>query len=668
MIGGLPKVQDTYLPQAMDLPQLRIDVDRIAAIRSGLTETDVIRNVITTLMSSSQIAPNLWIDPKSNNAYLIGVQYAEHNVDSIRTLEKIPLTSGGRGKGKVVCRLEDVARIERSQGPVEVYHKNVNRVSQLFVSVADNDLAGVASDVERLAKELPMAFALDRLPHDKQHLRDDPDFRGRLNQYLKKKDAGLQADIKARHGVDVAGMKLSADMRIEVRGEISGMRESFRDMAFILLLAVLLVYLVMAAQFSSWLDPLIMIVSAPLGLFGVVFTLWLTGTSLNIQSCMGVLMMIGISVSNSVLMIEFANQLRSGEQDGAERRRGVVHRHGPARDDGPGDAGCHHPGGPHADASHPDDHHRHDCRPAADGDPSPARRRDESAAGPRRDRRPGGLDSAYPVRRADSLHPAETAARREAHEPRRGIMSARSGRMVPNLFLIPRAGEAVPGGIRMRSVRIGRVGLLLPLLAIAGCGHGSGKPPRQELDRLPRLEVVRPLKTNLFRRVELAATVEPMKKVDVCARVPGIVDHLPDKMDIGRTVRAGEVLARLEVPDLEADKLHKEALLAQRAKQKIQAKEAEKVAEREVEEGKKIEKRWEADFTFQKLKYERQRDLVAGGRPTCNSNRKRSGRWSPLGPPGRPPRPRSAPVKPRHGRPTPTWTWPRIASMSPAPR
>ena len=89
------------------------------------------------------------------------------------------------------------------------------------------------------------------------------------------------------------------------------MTESFQEMGFALFLAVLLVYLIMVAQFSSWLDPLIMIVAAPLGVIGVAIVLWATNTSLNIQSCMGVLMMIGISVSNSVLLIEFANRERS---------------------------------------------------------------------------------------------------------------------------------------------------------------------------------------------------------------------------------------------------------------------------------------------------------------------------------------------------------------------
>ncbi len=108
--------------------------------------------------------------------------------------------------------------------------------------------------------------------------------------------------------------------------------------------------------------------------------------------------------------------------------------------------------------------------------------------------------------------------------------------MVPNRSIDTRALRAVPGGIVLRSGRIGWAAFL-PLLGVLGCGYGSAKPPRQELERLPRLEVIRPVRTDLFRRVELAATVEPMKKVDVCARVPGVVGHLPETMDIGRPVR-----------------------------------------------------------------------------------------------------------------------------------
>lgn len=262
----LTQVGETYLPQGMDLPQLYIEVDRTKAELLGFTQSDVIRNVITALMSSAQIAPNFWIEPSTGNPYIIGVQYPEYLVQDVHTLEDIPISNtraGGRvaekGAGPTVRLLKDVATIRRTQGPVEVYHNEVSRVSQLFISVRGNDLARAAAEVQRLAD----------------------------------------------------GMELPKGVRIQVRGEVASMRESFTEMGFNLMLAVVLVYLVMAAQFSSWLDPLVMIVAAPLGLIGVIAMLWATDTSFNIQSAMGVLMMIGISVSNSVLLIEFANRQRA---------------------------------------------------------------------------------------------------------------------------------------------------------------------------------------------------------------------------------------------------------------------------------------------------------------------------------------------------------------------
>jgi RND family efflux transporter MFP subunit len=163
----------------------------------------------------------------------------------------------------------------------------------------------------------------------------------------------------------------------------------------------------------------------------------------------------------------------------------------------------------------------------------------------------------------------------------------------------------------MGTARLFWLGAAVPLAAALGCGHGPVKPPRSQDERLPRLEVVRPLRTALLRRVELAATVEPLKVIDLCARVPGIVEHLPDDVDIGRKVKAGEVLIRLGVPDLVADKKHKEALLEQARKQKAQAQEAQAVAEREVEEAQKEEKRYQAELAYQRIKHERIRGLVA---------------------------------------------------------
>jgi hypothetical protein len=249
---------------------------------------------------------------------------------------------------------------------VEIYHHNADRVSQLFVSVGDSNLARVAAEIDRIVEELPLTYAVTILPKEallahaieifppgKGDPRKDPILEGMLKSYFHDENADVaedlrngydvevetlhlgknqrfrewlgpyfeltkaadkataRADIQRQFGVDPEPLRLPKGVRVTLRGEVTSMRDSFAEMGFNLMLAVLLVYLAMAAQFSSWLDPLIMIVAAPLGLVCVVGTLWLTGTSINIQSLMGVLLLIGISVSNSVLLIEFANHLRA---------------------------------------------------------------------------------------------------------------------------------------------------------------------------------------------------------------------------------------------------------------------------------------------------------------------------------------------------------------------
>ena len=288
LVGRFPQVLDTYLPQNLDLPQLRVEVDRTRAALLGFTESDVVRNVISTLMSSAQIAPNFWIDPQSGNPYFIGVQYPEYLVENLQTLENIPISSehGSRGtaittspsRSPTVRLLKDVARIERSQGPIEVHHRDANRVNQLFVSVGGNDLAGIASEIEHLVDQPPLDYAMTNLPADRAHLADNEAFRKDFQAYLKKAKKSLRAEIQRKYGVDAERLKLPQGVRVQVRGEVSSMRQSFTEMGFSLFLAVLLVYLVMAAQFSSWLDPLVMIVAAPLGLIGVIGMLWATGT------------------------------------------------------------------------------------------------------------------------------------------------------------------------------------------------------------------------------------------------------------------------------------------------------------------------------------------------------------------------------------------------------
>src|SRR5689334_1259244 len=142
-------------------------------------------------------------------------------------------------------------------------------------------------------------------------------------------------------------------------------------------------------------------------------------------------------------------------------------------------------------------------------------------------------------------------------------------------------------------MRTRTVWLLAPLVAL-GCGHNAAKPRRGAVERLPRLEVVTPQRATLARRVDLAASVDARKRVDLAARVPGVVEYLPDDIDLGRRVKKGEVLLRLAVPELVAERKNKEAMRDQARKQRVLAEEALAVARREVEETQKEDKRFAA--------------------------------------------------------------------------
>jgi RND family efflux transporter MFP subunit len=149
---------------------------------------------------------------------------------------------------------------------------------------------------------------------------------------------------------------------------------------------------------------------------------------------------------------------------------------------------------------------------------------------------------------------------------------------------------------------------LLP--TVAGCESRAERSRRHGAERLPRLEVVQPRAMSLARTIELAVTIEPLEKVDLCARVPGVVEYLPADVDIGRQVQAGEKLIRLAVPDLEAQKRQKEALLEQARNQRVQAEEMANVAAKELQEAQKQEQRYAAEYKARKLEHERVSELV----------------------------------------------------------
>jgi len=247
-------VSDVLIPQDIDYPALRLDIDRERASLVGLSQKEIVDNVITALTSNGMIAPNYWIDPKSGNPYLLTVQYPEDAIKTVEDLKQIPL----RGtKSTNPTTLDTVVNIQSVPTPTEVDHYQLFRVVDLYVSPKNEDLGKVTAQIEKI----------------------------------------------------VGSTKLPEDVRVKLRGSVQGMRASFKSFGIGLILAIVLVYLILVAQFASFLDPFIILLAIPPGMAGVLLFLLVTGTTLNVMSLMGVVMMVGIVVSNSILIVEFARQL-----------------------------------------------------------------------------------------------------------------------------------------------------------------------------------------------------------------------------------------------------------------------------------------------------------------------------------------------------------------------
>ncbi|MBI3209893.1 MAG: efflux RND transporter permease subunit [Candidatus Solibacter usitatus] len=263
-IRDLPGVSDILIPQDLDTPALRIDVDRSRAAMLGLSQREIASNVITSLASNSMIAPTYWTDPKSGNDYYLTVQYPERTVKTVDAIRSIPLKANGAS----VTSLDAVATVGRVGAPTEVAHYGLRKVVDIYVNLENEDLGRLASKIEDL----------------------------------------------------IAQTKLPKGVRIDLRGSVNGMRESFRSFGLGLVLSVLLLYLILVAQFRSFLDPVLILLAVPMGLIGVLMMLYHSATTMNVQSLMGVVMMVGIVVSNSILLVDFTRRMQN---DGMELKDAV---------------------------------------------------------------------------------------------------------------------------------------------------------------------------------------------------------------------------------------------------------------------------------------------------------------------------------------------------------
>jgi len=255
-IRAVPGVADVFIPQDIDYPALQLNVDRMRASEMGLDQREVVNNVITALTSNGMIAPSFWIDPKTGNDYMLTVQYPEHQVRTLSDLRAIPL----RGPGDPTpTRLDMISALTRIKSPTEVDHYQLRRTTDVYVRPLNEDLGRIANSIDDIIAHNPPPTGLS----------------------------------------------------VTLRGMVQGMRVSFSSFAVGLCLAVVLLYLILVAQFQSFVDPFIILLAVPPGVAGVILTLWLSDTTLNVMSLMGVVMLVGIAVSNSILIVEFTRHLRS---------------------------------------------------------------------------------------------------------------------------------------------------------------------------------------------------------------------------------------------------------------------------------------------------------------------------------------------------------------------
>jgi multidrug efflux pump subunit AcrB len=258
-VRRLPGVSDVLVPQDVDYPALKIDIDRERASELGLTAKELVDSLITALTSNGMIAPSYWIDPKTGNNYLLTVQYFENQVKNIPDLGAMPLRAPHL---KEPTRLDSVVHVSHILAPTEVDHYQIQRTIDVYVAPKGEDLSGIYAGVKKI----------------------------------------------------IDGTQLPENMKVEVLGSVQAMRESFKSFSMGLILSTLLVYLILVAQLRSFLDPFLILLAVPTGLTGVLAILFLCGTTINVMSLMGVVMMVGIVVSNSILIVDFTNRLRAQGQ------------------------------------------------------------------------------------------------------------------------------------------------------------------------------------------------------------------------------------------------------------------------------------------------------------------------------------------------------------------
>jgi multidrug efflux pump subunit AcrB len=260
-IQKIPGAADVHLQQVPRAPDLRVNVDRTLASQVGVSQRDVASDLLISLSSSNQTAPNFWLNPKNGVNYSIFVQTPQYRANSINELENTPVMATNAavapGDGEL---LGNLATFGRGSAPTNVTHYDISPTFDVLLGVAGTDLASVASGVRACVEE--------------------------------------------------ARSKLPRGSTIVLRGQVESMSASFSGLAYGLVFAVILVYLLMVINFQSWVDPLIILMALPGALSGILWILFATGTTISVPALTGAIMSIGVATANSILMVTFANDQR----------------------------------------------------------------------------------------------------------------------------------------------------------------------------------------------------------------------------------------------------------------------------------------------------------------------------------------------------------------------
>jgi multidrug efflux pump subunit AcrB len=257
-VQAIPGVADAHIHQLVALPTIDVDVDRLKSREIGLTQQDVAQSMLISLTGTGQTAPNEWLNPENGVNYQVVVQTPQYRIDSLPSLARTPVTSPAGSSSQL---LGNLANFERDVTPVIINHYNIQPVYDIYANTDQRDLGGVASDIRKV-----MSQAQQNLP---------------------------------------VGTTLA------LRGEVQTMSDSFTRLGGGIVFAIVLVSLLMAVNFQSWVDPLIILMALPVGFSGVLWMLFLTGTTFNVPSLMGGIMTIGVATANSILMVVFANDERA---------------------------------------------------------------------------------------------------------------------------------------------------------------------------------------------------------------------------------------------------------------------------------------------------------------------------------------------------------------------